>query len=323
MFNGVYEREVFSRDKDPYVCMRSSPAAAAPIAQCPIFILYLSKKQNLEMLYVTIVLFAAVFVGFIYFTVFYVIEPLVLLLLNRPLYVHFYLNPQKLPPSMQSVLRKQVVFYQGLTPRQQRHFEHRVSRFLKRYTFHTNDGLLLTDEMRVKVASTYVKLTFGFRYYLFPVFDRVILYPGIYKSTVSGEYHKGEFNPGIKSVVFSWEHYLQGYESASDKVNLGIHEFAHVVHCHASRRQDTISNRFENHLRRLMKEVSHGPNTEILMKSGYFREYAYSNPFEFFAVLLEHFFEDAAQFQQKFPELYKRLSMMLNLDPLKAQAAHH
>src|SRR5690606_15285670 len=111
--------------------------------------------------------------------------------------------------------------------------------------------------------------------------------------------------PGFKSVVFSWEHYLQGYESASDNVNLGIHEFAHVVHCYASQRHDTISNRFERHLRRLMKEVTHGPNAERLKQSGYFREYAYSNPFEFFAVLLEHFFEDSLEFSLQFPELYR------------------
>jgi Mlc titration factor MtfA (ptsG expression regulator) len=56
----------------------------------------------------------------------------------------------------------------------------------------------------VLIAATFVMLTFGMRHYLIDVFDKIIIYPQPYFSTIK-EYHKGEFNPGMKLLVFSWK----------------------------------------------------------------------------------------------------------------------
>ncbi|WP_410603855.1 zinc-dependent peptidase, partial [Bacillus sp. SIMBA_008] len=44
----------------------------------------------------------------------------------------------------------------------------------------------------------------------------------------------------------------------------------------------------------------------------YFREYAYTNKFEFLAVILEHFFETPEIFKREFPELYLNVKTMIN-----------
>ncbi|WP_374707785.1 zinc-dependent peptidase [Flavobacterium sp. J372] len=48
------------------------------------------------------------------------------------------------------------------------------------------------------------------------------------------------------------------------------------------------------------------------MASGYLRDYAYTNQFEFLAVVLEHFFETPTEFKQRFPELYGMVKRMIN-----------
>jgi len=53
-------------------------------------------------------------------------------------------------------------------------------------------------------------------------------------------------------------------------------------------------------------------NRERLIQSNYFRVYAYTNQYEFLAVVIEHYFESPKQFKQEFPELFKNVSLMLN-----------
>jgi hypothetical protein len=39
------------------------------------------------------------------------------------------------------------------------------------------------------------------RRYLITVFNKIVIYPESYLSQITGEYHKGEFNPGMKIIV--------------------------------------------------------------------------------------------------------------------------
>ena len=58
-------------------------------------------------------------------------------------------------------------------------------------------------------------------------------------------------------------------------------------------------------------------NTELkkqLIASGFLRDYAYENQFEFVAVLLEHFFESPQEFKTKFPEMYTKVKQMINFN---------
>ena len=49
-----------------------------------------------------------------------------------------------------------------------------------------------------------------------------------------------------------------------------------------------------------------------LLNSGFLREYAFENQYEFVAVLLEHFFESPEEFKSKFPSIYIKVKEMLN-----------
>jgi Mlc titration factor MtfA (ptsG expression regulator) len=144
------------------------------------------------------------------------------------------------------------------------------------------------------------------------VFDKIILYQDSYHSTINDALHNGEFNAKLKAIVFSWKHFLEGNELGSDNLNLGIHEFAHAIHFHGLQKRDHSAAIFADMYIKIMREVKHPPNAKRLIESDYFRIYAYTNQYEFLAVILEHFFETPLVFKKEFPELYKKVKQMIN-----------
>ena len=241
-----------------------------------------------------------------------ILDDLSIFLFQKPLYIHVYLRPRKISPEQEFILRQKFQFYQQLNNRQKIYFHHRIASFTKKYQFIPRQDFVLTKEIETLIAATFIMLTFGMRRYLIDSFDKIIIYPGQYLSTQSQQYYKGEFNPRMKAVVFSWQDFKEGYEISNDNLNLGIHEFSHVIHYHSMQHQDASSLTFKKYYTQLSKEVNHKPNKQMLIESTYFRIYAYTNRYEFISVIIEHYFETPLEFQTKFPKLFQNVSRMLN-----------
>jgi Mlc titration factor MtfA (ptsG expression regulator) len=242
-----------------------------------------------------------------------VIEPAYMMMYNRPLYVHFYVFPKKLQAPHTALLEDYFKFYSNLSWRRKIYFRHRVAAFMQTYKFVGREGLVVTDEMKVKIAATAVMLTFGMRKYLLGSFSVIMVYLDVFKSANSDDFHKGEFNPKAGIVVFSWKHFLEGLQYNNDNLNLGLHEFAHVLHFDAMRkRRGASAVIYSDMFSKVMAFVADPANRQRLISNGYFREYAYTNQHEFMAVILEHFFETPQQFKQNFPELYGIVKKMIN-----------
>lgn len=231
---------------------------------------------------------------------------------RKPVYVHFYPFSKKLTLQQLQILNNEFEFYQKLSPRLKRYFEHRTATFMGNYPFYGKENLVVTNQMRVLISATAVMLTFGMRKYWFDVIDKIIIYPNIYYSSFTKEYHKGEFNPRMKAIVFSWKHFLEGYEISNDNLNLGLHEFGHVLHYQGLTNTDTSATIFSVTYDEIMQQIKHPKNYKRLIESNYFRIYAYTNEFEFIAVILEHFFETPEQFQAEFPQLFEKVKIMIN-----------
>ncbi len=241
-----------------------------------------------------------------------ILEPIYAFIFRKPIYVHFYIFPKKLPLHQLSILHSQFDYYKKLSRKEKRYFEHRIAVFLEKYPFHGREGLVITNEMKVLIAATAIMLTFGLRSYLFDVIDKIIIFPDVYYSQTSDNYHKGEFNPRLKAIVFSWKHFKEGYEISNDNLNLGLHEFSHVLHYQGLKSSDTSATIFAVTYNEIMEQVKYPPNFKKLIESDYFRIYAYTNEFEFIAVILEHFFETPSQFKQEFPVLFEKVKIMIN-----------
>lgn len=244
--------------------------------------------------------------------VYRIVEPAYMMIFHKPLYIHFYPFPKKLTANQKQILEKEFSFYSRLTQKKKVYFEHRVASFLKQYPIIGKEEVLVTHEMKIIIAATYVLLTFGMRHYLISLFDKIILYPSTYFSTTNQAYHKGEFNPIMKAVAFSWEDFILGHQTTNDNLNLGLHEFSHILHFYGLRSNDPSAIIFYDQYNKVIAYYNDETLNKKLSEQGYFREYAYENRFEFIAVMLEHFFETPELFKIKYPDLYQDVCLMIN-----------
>lgn len=256
------------------------------------------------------------FFQFIYFMLeSYLLEISDSLNINHSLH-HFDLFPSRLEDSKKEILSNKFIFYNQLTNKKKKVFETRIAKILKEKTFETREEIKLTDEIKVLIAASIVHLTFGLSKYRIHNFKTIIVYPSYYLSA-TGNYHLGEVNrKGI--IILSWQHFIEGYHSLTDKKNLGLHEMAHALFNQNVFYSKGVDTRFSNYYEE-WKELCYPlllglrkNNTQTVL-----RDYALTNMHEFFSVSIECFFESPNQFKTELPELYSMLKKMLNQDPTK------
>jgi Mlc titration factor MtfA (ptsG expression regulator) len=204
------------------------------------------------------------------------------------------------------------VFYKNLEPNQQIEFEHRVAELIKSTKFRGKQGIKVNDEMRILIAATGVMISFGFEKFEYLNLEEIYIYPEDYYSEINKVYHLGEFNPRRKLLVLSWKHFKEGFDISNDNFNVGIHEFAHVLFFNKLVKSDFESKSFIKKYREKQDLLINSDKLIRILDLKYLRGYAYSNEYEFFAVMLEAFFETPHSFKANFPKLYDIVLDMLN-----------
>ena len=119
---------------------------------------------------------------------------------------------------------------------------------------------------------------------------------------------------GFKAIVLSWEDVKKGIEIKDDNLNLAIHEFTHALNIHGLKSSDNGATIFHDTYLEIIKYTEQPKIKKKLASSTFFREYSKTNRFEFFAVILEHFFESPESFKEQFPDLYLKVKKMLNFN---------
>lgn len=231
---------------------------------------------------------------------------------KKPLYTHFYFRLKKLSPKHQEFITQKFPFYRRLSKKQQSFFQHRLITFVAHKSFEGRDNFEISDEVKLYVGATAVMLTFGMRNFLLKRLEKIIIYPNIYYSTINHVHHKGEFNPHLKALVFSWKDFLEGFEKENDNLNLAIHEFMHVIHLNTYNHKNISAVIFRDANKELEDLLKQEHLRNQIIDSRYFRDYAFTNRYEFLAVLVEYFIESPLVFKQNFPEFYKKIKEMLN-----------
>jgi Mlc titration factor MtfA (ptsG expression regulator) len=249
---------------------------------------------------------------FIVFLFFRMLDFLYLSWFRKPAWVHFYFKKKKLLADQKYVLIQNFEFYSRLSNKDKARFEHRLIRFLSDKKFISREGFVLDDDKKLIISATAIMLTFGMRKYMLPILDKIIVYPAQFYSTINEQYHKGEFNPKLKALVLSWKDFEDGYRIDDDNLNLGIHEFTHAIHLNSMRRGDTASVVFSDGFSELISLLRKDLEVGKLQNSGFIRDYAFTNEFEFLAVVVENFIESPVEFRRQFPKLYKKIQQMFN-----------
>lgn len=234
---------------------------------------------------------------------------------KKPFFVHKYLLKNKLTKPQKQILKNRFPFYGSLSQREKKYFEHRVATFIKSKNFIGRKGLEISDEILVLISSTAVLLTFGFREYLIELLVNIVVYPDEFYSKANDQYHKGEFNPQLETLVLSWKHFVDGFDVLNDNINLGIHEFAHAIHLNSLQGEGISTSIFMDGYEELINILTHNENLrKELLASRYLRDYAYTNQYEFVASIIESFIETPKDFKQQFPEIYFKTKQMLNFN---------
>lgn len=230
---------------------------------------------------------------------------------KKPFFVHFYPIQKKLSDNLQSFLDTNDL-YQKLDQKRKGYFEHRVAKFLDTTDFVAREGLILDDHKRMQVTMMVIQLTFGMRNYLLEYVETIILYPSSYYSILNKTENKGEFNPRSKVLVLSWEHFDRSNSLKDDGVNLGIHEITHAIHYNALKSNNISSEIFYDTFLELEKYLSSAEIRKEIVETKILREYAYTDKFEFIAVLVEVFMETPEKLKKQFPDIYGYVGQMLN-----------
>jgi len=235
---------------------------------------------------------------------------------KRQFFTDFYIRKRKLSETYKSILKNEFSFYNKLNLKQKQNFDHRVHYYINNWEF-TGKDIEVSKQMKAKVAATAAKLTLGFRDYKIDSIDKIIIYPNAYFSTINKRLHKGEFNMAYKALIFSWEDFEKGYAVEDDNLNLGVHECIHALHVSflKSRKFSTSAAIFLDSYQELSADLdANKALKQKVLDSGYFRDYAFENQFEFISVLVENFIETPSEFQSQFPRIYKKVKQMLNFN---------
>ncbi|PQV51170.1 hypothetical protein CLV33_10190 [Jejuia pallidilutea] len=260
------------------------------------------------------ILFSAL-ASLVFYYAFRMLEMSYVLKYKKPLYNHLYLNLKKLNTEQRVVLQNSFPFYKKLSKKEKTYFEHRVVSFINDKDFIGRDLDVITEEMKVLISATAIMLTFGFRDFYIGLISKIVVYPDKFYSNVNKTYHKGEFNPKLKTLVLSWKDFKQGFDIGNDNLNLGIHEFTHAIHLNSIKERDVSSTIFTDSFKELSMLISTNNSLrDELLGFEYFRNYAYTNQFEFIAVAVENFVETPKDFKAKFPEIYNKIKQMLNFN---------
>lgn len=222
-----------------------------------------------------------------------------------------------LPERFRKSILKHNGYYQRLPQKSRKRFEQKVYQFIRVKQFIPRNISQVTDEMKALISSAAVQLTFGLPEVSLKHFNKIIVYPDDYYSTINRQYHKGEVNPRINTIVVSWRAFVEGYANPHSGVNLGLHEMAHAL------KLENIIQNGEHHFFDLeeyskwlklaaseMDKISKG-------ESSLFREYASVNEDEFFAIGMEIYFEQPHKLKEYHPELYKTISNLLRQDTIQ------
>lgn len=228
---------------------------------------------------------------------------------DKPVYRNLFVY-KKLPKADRAFLKKQFVFYNCLSRKDRRLLNHRMHEFISEVKFQGMEGLQLTREMELVTAAYAGLLCLGRKYHSYPLIEAVRVYPEEFYNEMQDRYFKGAFLPMWKTLAFSWKAVSEPQQGHR---NLLIHELMHALQWESRLSQNFDAERFQKYFKKIVKKLQ-DKEVKARVDSGFFREYAFTNEFEFMAELGEYFFQSPMEFKNNLPELFVYMQKIFNID---------
>ena len=199
--------------------------------------------------------------------------------------------------------------------------------FIAERTFEGCQGIEITDEVRVTVATLACLLLLGWDGFYFDNVPTILIYPKAYvaprERVVGGVIMQDESDRLGEAhyrgpLILSWAEVDAEARQIGQGTNLVLHEFAHQLDMRSGdaegvpplpralrKRWQTVMGREYRHL---CQAAERGHATLL-------DPYGATNPAEFFAVATECFFENPVELGEQRPELYELLRAYYHQDP--------
>jgi hypothetical protein len=209
-----------------------------------------------------------------------------------------------LPLGLRPLLEQRVAFYQRLDPPAQREYRRRAFLLREAMDF-TGQGIeKIPDDVQLLPALAAATIGFGRPDFLFPEYEKIVLYPHPFPSPQHDFLHVTERYAPDGVLLFSMPHLMRSVVEEQAFPNLALYEFAKI---YRERYPDGEYPALD------------GPTLESI--SG-FSEAAVAKFLGFEqpdrqALTSVYFFSFASNFKQRAPEVYQTLCHAFALDPLE------
>lgn len=219
---------------------------------------------------------------------------------------------QPFPAEWEAVLQRDVVFFRALDDEGKQRFRRDLQIFLGE-THVTGVGTEVDTTTRVLAGASAIIPVFGHPEWEWRTIREVLIRPG--RFDMDPTQHGGDTNvlgmvgTGFMNgmMILSKPDLLRGFRNPSDKHNVGLHEFAHLV--------DKTDGLIDGIPAVGLERDAIGPWVELVRREtqrirdgdSALRDYALTNEAEFFAVATEAFFERPDVVKNRHPELYEAL----------------
>ena len=226
-----------------------------------------------------------------------------------------------------SIVIEQVPLFNKLPSELREKLEGKINLFLHQIEFIGCDGLDLTEEMQLSIAAQACVLIVN-KDMWYKNLRTVLIYPGAFKSRIMD--HNGYVVTEREvvrigeswargPVILSWAHADEGAFIDNDGHNVVFHEFAHQLDdlsgytdaapiLDRSHNIGGWNNVLSEAYERLVKNVEASRETII-------DSYGATSPVEYFAVVVELFFEKPVALKREELAVYDQLSIFFELDP--------
>ncbi|MEM6690084.1 MAG: zinc-dependent peptidase [Planctomycetota bacterium] len=218
------------------------------------------------------------------------------------------------PPGWEGILHQYVTYYTALSSSEKKRFRDMMKVFLDEVVI-TGIRTDVDEVTRVLVAASAIIPVFGFEDWEYSGLGEVLIYPNSFNEEYDSSGGQDARILGMVgdahlsgTMIFSKSALIAGFQIDSDKRNVGIHEFAHLVDKQDGGIDGTPPTIKPEVYRPWIQWVGNELKREGSF--GDIDDYAYTNEAEYFAVLSEYFFENPDQLQRKHPRLYEMLQSM-------------
>jgi len=227
------------------------------------------------------------------------------------------------PTSWKLILEEKVVFYHNLPSEAKSRFEQDIIRFINNVRItgvHT--AVDITDKLLV--ASSAAIPVFGFPEWDYTFLDEVLLYPAAFDSKYTIDSKEENITGMVGSgtmegkMILSKPALHRGFDNSTDKQNVGIHEFIHLLDKEDGSIDGIPATLHGKAYALPWIELIRSKTSEIIKGQSDINEYGATHEREFLAVAGEYFFERPQMLQKNHPELYALLAKAFQQDTANA-----